>query len=231
MTLTVDYCGERYSVESEQVFTIGREADLVVDDNPYLHRQFLTVTEENDLPMLANVGNRLGATVVDEESTLEAFLGPGAVIPLVFPRIRVSFTAGSTSYEFVIENDDPSFRLPSSAGDSIGETTLGPAKLTPDQKLLIIAIAAPTLRGESRSGAAIPSSADAARLLDWTITKFNRKLDNVCQKFAKAGVQQLHGGPGYLASGRRARLVEYAVATRLVTADDLGLLPDSEAST
>jgi hypothetical protein len=64
------------------------------------------------------------------------------------------------------------------------------------------------------------------------MTKFNRKLDNVCQKLKKAGVRGLHGGPDRLASDRRSRLVEYAVSVRLVTASDLRLLdaaaPDGE---
>jgi hypothetical protein len=34
----------------------------------------------------------------------------------------------------------------------------------------------------------------------------------------------LHGEPGRLASNRRARLVEYSLAVRLVTRDDLELI-------
>ena len=56
------------------------------------------------------------------------------------------------------------------------------------------------------------------------MTTFNRKLDNVCEKLDKIGVDGLRGGRGKLATNRRARLVEYAVATRLVSADDLALL-------
>ena len=56
------------------------------------------------------------------------------------------------------------------------------------------------------------------------MTTFNRKLDNVCEKLDKLGVDGLRGGRGKLATNRRARLVEYAVATRLVSADDLALL-------
>jgi len=37
-------------------------------------------------------------------------------------------------------------------------------------------------------------------------------------------VRGLRGGPGQLASNRRARLVEHAVAARIVTAEDLALL-------
>ena len=56
------------------------------------------------------------------------------------------------------------------------------------------------------------------------MTKFNRKLDNVCQKLADAGTRGLHGGPGKLASNRKARLVEHALSTRLVSERDLALL-------
>ena len=42
---------------------------------------------------------------------------------------------------------------------------------------------------------------------------------------ADLGVRGLHGGPAKLASSRKARLVEYAMAARIVTADDLDLLP------
>jgi hypothetical protein len=96
--------------------------------------------------------------------------------------------------------------------------------MTPDQLRLVLALAEPALRGGGRAGSTLPSSGDAARRLGWTTTKFNRKLDNVCQKLAAQGVRGLHGDPGRLASNRRARLVEYALAVRLVTGDDLELI-------
>ena len=70
----------------------------------------------------------------------------------------------------------------------------------------------------------IPSSAAAAERLGWTLTRFNRKLDNVCQKLADAGTRGLHGGVGKLATNRKARLVEHALSTKLVTEGDLALL-------
>ena len=108
--------------------------------------------------------------------------------------------------------------------DSTGETTVGRVSFTPDQKLLIVALAEPFLRRGQAGVAQIPSSADAAARLGWKVTKFNRKLDNVCQKVADAGTRGLHGGPGKLASNRKARLVEHALSTRLVTEPDLVLL-------
>ncbi|HHX86438.1 MAG TPA: hypothetical protein GX694_14185, partial [Actinomycetales bacterium] len=73
------------------------------------------------------------------------------------------------------------------------------------------------------------ATADAAARLGWAVTKFNRKLDNVCEKFSRVGVRGLRGSEGNMASNRRARLVEYAVAAGVVTADDLPLLDDERA--
>ena len=66
--------------------------------------------------------------------------------------------------------------------------------------------------------------ADEQARMQWQLTRFNRKLDNVCQKLARAGIRGLHGEPGRLAVNRRARLVEYALAARLVQKTDLDLL-------
>jgi hypothetical protein len=96
--------------------------------------------------------------------------------------------------------------------------------LTPDQKLLIVALCEPFLRRREAGTSQIPSSAAAAERLGWTITRFNRKLDNVCQKLADAGTRGLHGGVGKLATNRKARLVEHALSTKLVTEDDLALV-------
>jgi hypothetical protein len=60
------------------------------------------------------------------------------------------------------------------------------------------------------------------------MTTFNRKLDNVCDKLDKIGVQGLRGGKGNLATNRRLRLVEYAVATHLVSSEDLVLLDTNQ---
>jgi hypothetical protein len=88
----------------------------------------------------------------------------------------------------------------------------------------VLALAEPLLEQGIAGRSEIPTSAEAARRLGWQLTRFNRKLDNVCQKLTRSGVRGLHGGPGALASGRRARLVEYAIASRLVTAERLYLL-------
>ncbi len=224
MTLTIDFCGEVHDVPPEGWFTIGREGDLVVDDNPYLHRRFLQVGRVDDLWWIVNVGDQLSATVADGDGSVQAWLAPGARLPVVFGRTVVRFTAGPTSYELEVRQVEPVFEGPDPVPDDHGDQTIGLTPLTADQKLLVLALAEPLLRQEGRGSASIPTSAEAAQRLGWAMTRFNRKLDNVCQKLAKIGVRGLHGGPGELASGRRARLVEYAVSVRLVVPDDLPLL-------
>ncbi len=224
MALTIDYCGEIYQPDPVTGFGIGRDGDLRVDDNPYLHRHFLRLEYVGGLWVLANIGSQLSATVTDGSGSMQAWLAPGARLPMVFPTTMVLFTAGPTTYELMIGNDDVPYLSVGPEPGSSGETTIGPVTLTPSQKQLIVALAEPLLRREGTSVSAIPASRDAAIRLGWEITRFNRKLDNVCDKLDRRGVRGLRGGPGQLAVNRRARLVEHAVATRLVTAADLRLL-------
>jgi hypothetical protein len=220
----IEFCGDVVAVDHEP-FTIGRDADFVVeDDNRFLHRQFLSLSSQQGIWLLANVGSRLTATVSDAAGRLEAFLAPGAVLPLVFGETLVRFTAGPTSYEFTVELADPAFTTSSIEENENGDTTVGGVSMTPDQLRLVLVLAEPAFLGAGRAATSLPSSSDAARRLGWTTTRFNRKLDNVCQKLAAQGVRGLHGAPGRLAANRRARLVEYALAVRLITRDDLALL-------
>lgn len=227
MSLIVDFVGERTEVPEQGWVTIGREGDVVIDDNPYLHRMFLQVGYAEGLPWVVNLGDQLSATVSDTDGRVQAWLAPGARLPIVFEHTTVRFTAGPTSYELELHMTEPVFAEPVRLPESSGDTTVGPMPFTPDQRLLILALAEPILGQDGRSTASIPSSAEAAQRLGWTTTKFNRKLDNVCQKLAKIGVRGLHGAPGDLASNRRSRLVEYAVSVRLVTADDLPALDEA----
>lgn len=222
--LAVDFCGEWYEPSDEDVFSIGREGDLEVDDNPYLHRRFLQIARYDGIWWLSNVGSMLSATVADGSGGMQAWLSPGARIPLVFSHTNVIFTAGPTTYEFAVHLKTPSFRQEAQDEESGGDTTIGPVVFTDSQKAVIVALAEPMLRREGTGFSAIPSSAAAAKTLGWALTRFNRKLDNVCDKLDRVGVAGLRGGGGKLATNRRARLVEHAVTSHLVTADDLHLI-------
>ncbi|WAB81710.1 hypothetical protein OVN18_01435 [Microcella daejeonensis] len=225
--LKVEYCGEWFDVADE--FFIGREADLSIDENPYLHRRFLSLRHEFDLWWLHNVGQLLTATVSDAAGSVQAWLSPGAKLPIVFPELQVVFTAGSTTYDFAIHSEGDHFRTSPLGGSTAGSTTIAPITFTRTQRMLILALCEPFLLQARRGRAELPSSAQAAERLGWPTTTFNRKLDNVCEKLDRIGVDGLRGGAGKLATNRRARLVEYAIATHLVGLDDLPLLDDAGA--
>jgi hypothetical protein len=227
----IDFCGEIFPVLIGETVTLGREGQIQIDDNPYLHRQFLQVTREDWFVWLGNVGSTITATVADADGLAQTWLSPGGRIPLVFPTTVVWFTAGPTTYELeiVLSDLDSTFVPVKDDGERTGDTTIGRVNFTPDQLLLVLALAEMILRRGNRGGGAIPASAVAAEQLGWTITKFNRKLDNVCEKLTKLGIRGLVGDSGHAASNRRIRLVEYALASRLVTPDDLPALDAARA--
>ena len=227
--VTVVFCGEEYSVSPDTGLTIGRTGDVEVDDNPYLHRTFLVISFENGFWWISNTGSTLTATVADEQGLFQAWLNPGAKIPLAMKKLIVWFTAGPTTYDFEIHVASPAFTsvtsdAPAEVDDEVGAATVGRVSFTPDQRLLIVALCEPFLLRREAGTSQIPSSAAAADRLGWTLTRFNRKLDNVCQKLADAGTRGLHGGVGKLATNRKARLVEHALSTKLVGESDLALL-------
>ncbi len=223
-SLTVDFAGEIFTVTPGQEFTIGRDGDLAIDDNPYLHRIFLTMTHREGLWWVTNVGSRLAAHLTDGSGIMRSALAPGARSPLVFPQSLLTFTAGSTAYEIILvvaahEYVAQTHRLP--AG---GDTTITPTAFTDGQLVAILALAEPLLKRVGTGAAEVPTAVAAARRLGWTQTRFNRKLDNVCDKLMVAGVSGLRGEVGATAANRRLALVEYAVSTLLVTREDLPLL-------
>lgn len=220
----VDYCGEWYPLASGGELQVGREGDLQVDDNPFLHRRFLRISDAGGLWWVENVGSRISATVTDADGGVTSWLSPGARLPVVFPRTTVTFVAGPTAYEFDLFLDDAPYRPWVGVPEGFGETTVGAVAWTPSQMRLMVALAEPLLRRAGTGLSEIPSSAQAARRLGWTLTRFNRKLDNVCDKLDRIGVNGLRGGREGIATNRRVRLVEYVIASHLITPEHLVLL-------
>lgn len=225
--VTVEFAGEYFPLAGEDRFTVGREGDLAVDDNLFLHRHFLEISRSRELWWLSNVGSRLTATVTDGSGGVQAWLSPGARLPLVFETTTIVFSAGPTTYELVVHAAKPSFRVTRPA-QLDGDSTIGEIPLTESQRQLILALAEPQLLRDGTGMSEIPTSSAAAQRLGWTVTRFNRKLDNVCDKLDRIGVPGMRGGQRSFATNRRAKLVEYAIATRLVTKNDLSLL-DAES--
>ncbi|KAA9087331.1 hypothetical protein F6B42_05920 [Microbacterium radiodurans] len=227
-SVAIEFCGEWFRPVSGRTYAIGRDADLVIDTNPYLHRRLLAIDAEHGLWWLSNTGQSISVSLATPDGAYQAVLGPGARVPLVFPALVVMFTAGAYTYELTVHTEGARFSVrdsfPRPVDDHVGSTTIGAVALTSSQRLLLLAMCEPILRGGLVGSSQVPTSAAAAERLGWPLTTFNRKLDNVCDKLDREGVQGLRGGVGKLATNRRARLVEHAVLSRLVTAADLPLL-------
>ena len=226
--LTIDYAGEIIELDpDDDPFVIGRDGDLIIDDNPYLHRRFLEISHSGGVWMLANVGSQISATVNDPSSAVHAWLAPGGQVPVVHGETKISFSAGPTAYEVILMLDAP----PEVSGsiDAVvdGTATLGRIELTHDQKLMLVVLSESALRNGMSGMGDIPSAAAAAARIGWTRKRFEKKIDNVCDRLSTAGVRGLKGDLGNQAVSRRVRLVEYAVTTRLVAPEDLDMLDDA----
>ncbi|MEM7342547.1 MAG: FHA domain-containing protein [Actinomycetota bacterium] len=235
--LNVGFCGEHQWLSPGEELTFGRGStvDLHIDDNPRLHRRFGVFRHHEDQWWLDNLGSRLLIHVHDQESRSNAAVAPGTSAPLTFASAVVRFTAGQATYELEIALDlGPVDHR--ADGDSTPETTSAPTvdgasvPLTPNQRLLLVALAEPTLTSPTSAVVVPPNKAVASRL-GWSATTFNRALDRLCAKLAHSGVVGLVGSAGDLASDRRRRLVEHAVEAGLITADDLADLDEPQPRT
>jgi len=223
MTLVIGYCGVEASHE-EGDLTFGRRGDLVIDDNPYLHRVAGRFVFRELLWWLQNQSKRMTLTVSDVERGSRVELASGDQMALTLPVFEVTFRAGPTTYSLEGRLSDPRPEVePGVVAIGTATVDFGVVPLTADQHLLLVALCEPRL---NRGAMLVPTNAEAARHLGWSLTKFNRKLDNLCLKFARQGVTGLHGSQGALASDRRAALVTHALSVGLVSAGDLPLLRD-----
>ena len=215
--LTIDYCGEIHVIGVDDAFTFGRTADLIIDENPFMHRVTGRFHCEADRWFLANVGSKSQIEIYDRLTRSKSVLIPGTDQVLPGGEVIVRFSAGPTAYEFDVETDAIEVDRPEI---EIGDDSTAVAQevpLTETQLALILALAEPVLR-DPLSNAAVPHTKDAASRLGWTVKRFNRKLDNVCQKFDAAGVRGLKASTGGLARDRRQRLVDHCIAAGVVDA-------------
>lgn len=227
--LILDFAGELHRASPGDQLTVGRAGDVAIDDNPFLHREFLRIEWAGGLWWVLNVGSRLAAYLADERGLMRSTLAPGARLPLVFPRTLVTFAAGDTSYELDLTVPSAAYDAEVDHERDSGLLTIVPGKFTESQLLAVLALAEPVLRREGTGAGEIPSTQAAAARLGWTTKRFDKKLENVCDKLSAAGVRGLRGGPAGMAANRRRHLVEYAVSSRLVTPADLPLL-DADSS-
>ena len=225
-SLVVEFIGEEFEVAPDGQLTFGRSADLVVDDsNHFLHRRLGRFFNQSGTWMLQNTGSNIKLTMTDLGSSSRLTIDPGRTVAIPFEDSRLTFGADRSNYELIVEV--PFLAISPSESDTVTGTAtvrVGSVPLTQSQKQCILALAETRLHSPQLPINAVPSNKDAYTRLGWSSTKFNRKLDNVCDKFTRAGVAGLHGEPGELASQRRDTLVDHVITNGIVTAEDLSLL-------
>lgn len=206
--LTVRFVGETYRPHTE--LTFGRQADLSLDENTYLHRRAGRFRLRASSWWLENLGGRLRMTMVSADGSL-LDLQPGASSLLLGERGEVSITAGPTRYSIEYElhryqvalDETNSFRI--SGADTM---TYGPI-LTPRELDFVVVMAQGRLTG--RLGP-IPSHGEIADI--WGVSA--KTVDNTLQRLrTKLRSQNIN----YVNSSET--LIEYLVTQGLVSPADL----------
>lgn len=228
--LTVEFLEKRRRVTAPGHLVFGRAGDLVVDPaNRQLHRHAGRFYHHGGVWWLENLGDHValgvvvGDGVVSRLAALADDGGPRAVA-LLAP-FQVRFTAGGCDYELAGRPDPgpPALPLVGPCEDPPGTTTEGGARveLTAEERAMLVRLAAPVLRDPWNGPESLPANKALAYELNWSLPKFNRKLDHLCVRLRRAGAVGLHGGRGAEVTNRRWRLVVHAINTRMVTRADL----------
>lgn len=200
--------------------TFGRSADLEIDANQFMHRLVGRFVCRESVWWLQNIGTRSRLDLIDGDSGTTMELAPGQQLPITGTSFTVRFTAGPSTYELTGSRTGDALHA-DGAGEVFGTATVdfGEIPLSPEQQLLLVCL----YESKLRTGRVEGSNVLAGRL-GWTANKFNRKLDAVCEKLHRAGVDGVKGRQGLNADGRRENVLTWALSHGVVTRNDLALL-------
>ncbi len=215
--LTIEFVGDNHEVAPTRLFTFGRNGDLPLDTSEDLPSIIGVFAYDNGIWWLRNRTTAIDLHLFDANTRSALLIAAGSTAPIAYKRSLVRVVVGPLTYELTLscaESDEP---------QAAGVRSPGTPSLNLEQRQLLTALAEGSLRGVDPHD--LPSNADLAQRLGWRITKLNRKLDHLCIKFDKLGVPGLRGSARRLATERRRLLVDYCLATSLITTDDLRLLP------
>lgn len=231
--LFVDFCGEEHVVDPDGELTFGRSAALDLDDNPYLHRLLGRFVDRRGVWWMDHLGDRTPMVLRDANGPSSSMVAPGSSVALSHGEFVVSFRAGPTRYELLGALEESEWAIDLLGPEGLeGTRTLewGRVELNPDQRLLLVAMCEAQLRDPAAWDSPVPANRAGAARLGWSLSKFTRKLDHLCEKLARAGVAGVLGDPSSSAVDRRRHLVDHAVQAGLVTVADLDLLDGDRAA-
>lgn len=225
--LYLDFCGEDHTLDPGNSLTFGRSGDLAVDENPYLHRVVGRLRDVGGVWWLHNLGRRGSVVLQDANGPSRTVLAPGASCGIGHGEFSITFTAGPTNYELLGSLESHEWAADLLGPDGLaGTSTLdwGRVDLNDDQRLLLLAMCEQRLRSPRSVDAPLITNREGAARLGWSLPKFNRKLDHLCEKLHRAGLAGMSGAAGDTAARRRQHLVDNALDIPLVEVGDLALL-------
>ena len=206
--LTVRFVGETYRPDAE--LTFGRQADLSLDENSYLHRRAGRFRLRTSTWWLENLGGRLRLTMVSSDGSL-LDLQPGASSPLLGERGEVSVTAGPTRYmiEYELQREQSKWEITAQFGISGADTMTYGSVLTPRELDFVVIMAQGRLTG--RLGP-IPSHGEIAETWGVSAKTVDNTLQRLRTKLRSQNINSINSSE---------TLIEYLVTQGLVSPADL----------
>ncbi|MCP4961780.1 MAG: hypothetical protein GY925_21255 [Actinomycetia bacterium] len=175
--------GTRLS-NGERRLTFGRSADLVVDENPFMHRVVGAFELQGDVWMLTNEGASTSVTLVDDTGR-RVVLPPGARAALTAPKGSLRWRSGKGDYTLGYEVERPP--LPNAVPavhDAPPTATLIPP-LTGREIDFMVTMARHVLVGSTLP---VPTYAQVAHLWDVRTKTVDNTIQNLKAKLGAAGV-------------------------------------------
>ncbi len=191
--------------------TFGRDADLELDSNPFLHRRTGAFVRSGDAWWVHNVGSKLHLTVVAADGT-RAELPPGTRHALAGGSGLVRVVAGRATYEINYVLETEAAALPDAELASADDGTLTvqvDLALTPREIDFLVTFARPALLGLAEP---MPTYAEVAATWDVSPKTLDNSLQSIKRKFRAAKLVRDQG---------LDTVVQVAIQHSLITRDDL----------
>lgn len=218
-------------IPPDRTFTIGRQGDLLIgEDNPFMHRVLLEIAVINNRWHIANASQHYRVYITDDS---------GSLLHTIMP-----LTSTFVDWEFFlidIRIQDQRYVLDAECCGQEGHSrrssrtprtysaTWKVESLDEDVKVAVVALAEETLKTGDLG--ALKTFSEGTRRLGWEShpKRMEKRIEKLCSELAARGVEGLAGTNARMAVNRRISAIQYCLETRLITAEDLGLIEKERA--
>ncbi|STC68847.1 hypothetical protein [Corynebacterium pilosum] len=163
-----------------------------------MHRKFLQFWDVNGAWQVHNMGSRLVATFAatgNSEYYTPLRLSPGQSLPVPLGYSTITFETPMMAYEMEITNARTA-RPPRQEHPGFVGLTEHHFEPTEEQFVLLRALALPVLQNPTEPAhQVVPGINQLAEELGWSEKKTNRKMANIVDALAQAGVPEFQPGP------------------------------------